>query len=245
MLLWSQPRSRRRAWPAIVFDSWQSFFVLARCLGSGAARRRLVDAHDAHGIGLIDQHAGLAGALAVIVHAPVRAMAETAGLTDHKIGGHEARFQAVKVFNLSAHMSIHLAVYRSLNAKLATLGGPQRAIGHWLRRILAPLTVQPLAHPVVKVRPQRTQAPRQCQPLGPSGSGSLQGAAMLGRPGQGRIAHHESCAQADGLGMQAVDLRSLRPQQFAAAQLRLAVGAQQRAVFTDELLHIVRQGVHG
>ena len=176
-------------------------------------------------------------------------MAETAVLKDHEVGGHEARFQAGKVFNLAVplfvHLPIHLAVYCSLNAKLATLGGPQRAIGHWLRPSLAPSTVQPLAHPVVKVRPQRRHAPRPAKPLVPNESGSLLGAAMLRRPGQGRIAHHQSCAQADGLGMQAVDLRGLRPQQFAAAQLRLAVGAQQRAVFTDELLHIVHQGVHG
>jgi hypothetical protein len=41
---------------------------------------------------LIDKHAPLTGALAVVLYAPVSAMADTPGLADHQIGRRQARF---------------------------------------------------------------------------------------------------------------------------------------------------------
>ena len=49
--------------------------------------------HDAQRLGLIDQHAGLAGALAVILHAPVGSIADATCLANHQVGGVQAVLQ--------------------------------------------------------------------------------------------------------------------------------------------------------
>ena len=46
----------------------------------------LVNADDAQGIGLRHQHTGLVVPTAMVLHPPVRLVAETAGLAYHKIG---------------------------------------------------------------------------------------------------------------------------------------------------------------
>ena len=95
-----------------MYSLWYCSCIHARRSSGAATCGRLMDAHNPNGIRLIDQHTGLTSAVAVILHTPICVMAETAGLTDHKIGGDEAGF---KVFNLP--------VDTSLTAKLTTFGG--------------------------------------------------------------------------------------------------------------------------
>lgn len=55
--------------------------------------RAPADAHDAQGVGTLDEYAGLAGATAKIAHPPVGAMAQAARLADDQVRRGQARFE--------------------------------------------------------------------------------------------------------------------------------------------------------
>ncbi|MNM80518.1 hypothetical protein D3C81_924900 [compost metagenome] len=226
-----------------------------------------------HGLRLVHQHALLAGALAMVVHAPVGIVADAAGLANHQVGRHQARFQRrCIVCAIAAARMVQEASAGLLDGLLRHVGAV-RVRPHFAVYIIAhiqygffahasqqlrlqrgagygrwrghPLQAQQFAHQILHPLAEPFDLARQPRPRRQAGRDRRHFGQFLARQRQLRIADHDLRARAHQLRLQLRDAGCLRSQLRTAARLRAAIFRHQHAMLVrDHVLVAIHTAHH-
>ena len=184
--------------------------------------------HELDRLRLAHQHAGLAGPPAMVLHAPVGAVAHAAGLADDKVGGAQPGFEC-QLVGIVAAVVVQVAAAGNLH---------QLPRERW-RIVLAAdaqhrLFAQVGRGRVTGPRHGAAAACRRCQQRTARGGARRE---FFAHDRNGGIARHQRAAQPHDLRLELRDARDLLGHHLRAAFLDPGIGPQQHGMFLHRELH--------